>query len=67
MIKTAVSALKQVKGFYKDESGDILQVGIVMGILAVIAVGALVFLGPKIKSMFSHTGAQLDKAQQVTY
>lgn len=59
--------IKKAKGFYKDESGDILQTGIIMGILAVIAVGALVFIGPKIKDMFDKSGAALDQGKSVTY
>jgi Flp pilus assembly pilin Flp len=59
--------IKKVKGFYKDESGDILQVGIIMGILAVIAVGALVYMGPKIKAMFDKSGSALDQGKGVNY
>lgn len=59
--------IKKVKGFYKDESGDILQVGIIMGILAVIAVGALVYMGPKIKAMFDKSGSALDQGKGVKY
>jgi len=59
--------IKKAKDLYKDESGDILQVGIVMGILAVIAVGALVYMGPKIKSMFNKSGSALDQGKDVSY
>lgn len=59
--------INKVKDFYLDESGDILQVGIVMGILAVIAVGALVYIGPKIKAMFDKSGSALDQGKNVSY
>jgi Flp pilus assembly pilin Flp len=58
---------KSMKNLYHDESGDILQVGIIMGILAVIAVGALVFMGPKIKAMFDKSGAALGEGKGVGY
>jgi len=60
-------ALLMLKRFHKDESGDIVQTGIIMAILAALAVGALVFLGPKIKDMFTKTGGELDDATNYTY
>ena len=33
------------------------------GILAVIAVGALVYMGPKIKAMFDKSGSALDQGK----
>lgn len=59
--------LNWLKAFWRDESGDLLQTGIIMAIMAVIAVGGLVFLGPKIKSMFTKTGGQLDQATNYSY
>lgn len=59
--------LNWLKAFWRDESGDLLQNGIIMAIMAVIAVGALMFLGPKIKSMFAKTGSQLDQATNYSY
>lgn len=59
--------LNWLKAFWRDESGDLLQNGIIMAIMAVIAVGALMFLGSKIKSMFTKTGSQLDQATNYSY
>ncbi len=52
---------------WKDESGDILQNAIIMAILAVVAVGGLMFVAPKIKSLFTKTGGQLDSAGGYSY
>lgn len=52
---------------WKDESGDILQNAIIMAILAVVAVGGLMFVAPKIKSLFDKTGGQLDSAGGFSY
>ena len=57
------SILNKIKKFHNDENGDIVQTGIIIGILATIAVGALVILGPKITALFTKGGAALDKAQ----
>lgn len=59
--------LEKLVVFHKDENGDIMQTGIIMGILAVVAVGALVFLGPKIKAMFDKAGGALDQGNATTY
>ncbi|MHB1418663.1 MAG: hypothetical protein ACYCX4_03610 [Bacillota bacterium] len=59
--------VKKARAFHKDENGDILQVAIVMGILAVIAVGGLVFLKPKITDMFNKTGGEIDTAKSQNY
>lgn len=59
--------LKNLLAFHSDENGDIVQTGIIIGILAVMAVGALVFLQPKIKGMFDKAGDALDEAERTTY
>jgi len=59
--------IKQVVKFHNDENGDITQTGIIMGILAVVAVGALVFIGPKIKAMFTKGGNALDQGEATGY
>lgn len=58
---------KKVKQFHNDENGDIVQTGIILGILSVVAVGALVFMGPKIKAMFTKSGNALDQGNAVGY
>ena len=59
--------LQKLIEFHKNEDGDIVQTGIIVGIMATIAVGALIFLGPKIKQMFDKAGSELDKASGVSY
>lgn len=58
---------EDLKRFHENEDGDIVQTGIIIGIFAVIAVGALVFLGPKIKAMFDKAGDALDEGAGVGY
>lgn len=57
----------EIMAFHENEDGDIVQTGIIIGILAVIAVGALIFLQPKIKAMFDKAGDALDEAEGVDY
>ncbi len=52
---------------WKDESGDILQNAIIMAVLAVVAVGGLMFIAPRIKSLFTKTGSQIDSAGGYSY
>lgn len=60
--------LKEVfMNFHKDEDGDVVQTGIVIGIFATLAVGAYVFLQPKIKAMFDKGGDALDEAESLEY
>ena len=59
--------IAKVKKFHKNERGDIVQTGIIIGILAVVAVGAMVFIGPKIKTMFTSGGNALDQGSQQSY
>lgn len=59
--------MKKVKEFHNDESGDIVQTCLIIGILAVIALGGLKFISPKIKSLFDKGGAALDDGNSVSY
>ena len=61
------NVIRMVKQFHQDEKGDIVQTGIIIGILAVVAVGALVFIGPKIKAMFTKGGGALDQGAATGY
>ena len=54
---------EKVQAFHKDEKGDVVQTGIIIGLFAAIAVGVLVFLGPRITGMFDSVGDELDRAQ----
>ena len=51
-----------VKSFHQDESGDIVQTGIVIGLFAVIAVGAVLFLKTPIENMFRKGSDALNEA-----
>ena len=59
--------IAKVIQFHKNERGDIVQTGIIIGILAVVAVGAMVFIGPKIKTMFTKGGGALDQGASQSY
>lgn len=59
--------IEKVKKFNNDESGDIVQTCLIIGILAVIALGGLKFISPKIKQLFDKGGAALDDGNGVTY
>lgn len=54
--------LEKIKAFHRDDSGDIVQTGIIIGLFAAIAVAAIVFLRPIIGDMFNSIGGELDKA-----
>ena len=58
---------KDIKKFHENEDGDIVQTAIIIGIFAVIAIGALVFLGPKVKAMFDKAGESLDEGAGYSY
>ncbi|MFA7636295.1 MAG: Flp family type IVb pilin [Monoglobales bacterium] len=45
--------MKKMMNFLKDENGQgMVEYGLIIGLIAVVVVGALVLLGPKIKDMF---------------
>jgi Flp pilus assembly pilin Flp len=51
----------------RDERGGVTETAIILAIMAVIAIGGLTFLGPKIKDMFTKAGNQLDSGNAYTY
>ena len=54
--------MKKLVGFLKDENGQgMVEYGLIIGLIAVVVVGALVLLGPKIKTMYEGIAAELDK------
>ncbi|WP_459195624.1 Flp family type IVb pilin [Wukongibacter baidiensis] len=53
--------------FHKDENGDIAQTGIIIAIFAVLALGGMKVLAPKIKAMFTKAEGALDDANGVNY
>ena len=60
-------AFISIKRFHENEDGDIVQTSIIIGIFAVIAIGALIFLGPKVKAMFDRAGESLDEGAEYSY
>ncbi len=59
--------ISNLKRFHNNEDGDIVQTAIIIGVFAVIAIGALVFLGPKVKAMFDRAGESLDEGAGYSY
>lgn len=60
--------LKTVRDFLVDEGGDNLVVmGILIAVTAMIAFGVTSFLKPKIKSGADKGGSNLDSANTLTY
>lgn len=64
MLKKMVCKIRE---FHRNDSGDVLQYGILAAVFSVIAVGAYLFLGPKIKNLFDQTGNKLDEANGYSY
>ena len=53
--------MKKMLGFLKDEDGQgMVEYGLIIGLIAVVVIGALVLLGPKIKDLFTGVGDKLD-------
>lgn len=47
----------------RDENGQgMVEYGLIIGLVAVVVIGTLVALGPKIKELFSKVNAELDAA-----
>lgn len=54
--------INKIKNFHQDEQGDIIQTGIVLGIMAVIALGAMMFLRTPIGNLFRRAAGEIDAA-----
>ena len=53
--------MKKMLGFLKDENGQgMVEYGLIIGLIAVVVIGALVILGPKISDLFTGVGDKLD-------
>jgi len=53
--------LESIKKLYKDESGDIVQTSVIIGILVVLAVGALTLLRQPITSLFQRLTTNINQ------
>lgn len=52
-----------IKNLYKDESGDIVQTSVIIGILVVLAVAALTLLRQPITSLFNRLTNSINQIQ----
>lgn len=59
MLKRHVSTLKK---FHQDESGDIVQTAIIIGVLALIAIAALTILRDPIRNAFNNIKSAVEDA-----
>lgn len=56
-----------MKDFFKDENGQgMVEYALIIGLIAIVAVVALVVLGPRIRDMFDRTNDELDAATSST-
>lgn len=52
-----------MKNFFKDESGQgMVEYGLIIALVAIVAIAALKLLGPKINTMFGKANDALDEA-----
>lgn len=52
-----------IKEIIPDESGQsMVEYGLILALISVVAVGTLVLLGPKISSLFEHAKEELAQA-----
>lgn len=52
-----------MKNFFKDESGQgMVEYGLIIALVAIVAIVGLQVLGPKISAMFEKAGKALDGA-----
>ncbi len=56
-----------IKSFHKNDSGDVVQTAILTAVFAVLAIGGYLFLGPKVKNLFTKAGSELDKGSSYKY
>lgn len=59
--------LGAIKQFHKDDEGGVVENGILYALGAIAAVGAMLFLIPKIKNVFNRTGQELDRTSSSNY
>lgn len=57
------NGMKKLIRFLKDENGQgMVEYGLIIGLIAVVVIGALIILGPKIKGMFEGIGEALEES-----
>jgi pilus assembly protein Flp/PilA len=52
-----------LRKWFKDEEGQgMVEYGLIIGLIAIVVIGALVLLGPKIKGIFDEVNVKIDSA-----
>lgn len=59
--------LEAIKQFHKDDEGGVVEQGILYALGAIAAVGAMLFLLPRIRNVFNRTGQELDQTSNSSY
>jgi pilus assembly protein Flp/PilA len=55
--------MKKLIRFLKDENGQgMVEYGLIIGLIALVVIGALVLLGPKIRDLFESINDKIDEA-----
>jgi pilus assembly protein Flp/PilA len=55
--------MRDVKNFLMDEDGQgMVEYGLIIGLVAIVVIGALTLLGPKIGGLFNKAGDALNNA-----
>ena len=55
--------MRDVKNFLMDEDGQgMVEYGLIIGLVAIVVIGALALLGPKIAGLFNTASGALDNA-----
>ncbi len=56
-----------LRKWFKDEEGQgMVEYGLIIGLIAIVVIGALALLGPKIKEKFDEINAAIDGASSGT-
>lgn len=56
-----------MKDFLKDENGQgMVEYALIIGLIAIVAVVALVVLGPQIRDLFNRSNEEMSKALTTT-
>ncbi len=59
--------MKNLINFMRDEDGQgMVEYGLIIGLIAIVVVGALVLLGPKIKDLFTGVGDALESTAEAS-
>ncbi|MBQ2848131.1 MAG: Flp family type IVb pilin [Clostridia bacterium] len=52
-----------LRKWFKDEEGQgMVEYGLIIGLIAIVVIGALALLGPKIEEIFNEVNEEIDNA-----